>query len=242
MERISLQARRRDGLGKGQARKLRRTGQVPGVVYGRRREPLPVVVEAKSLRNVLHTQAGMNVLIDLSIANGDRAAETVMVKDVQRDIFLRDIIHVDFHTISLTETLEAHVRLSFVGQAPGVAEGGVFEVHLREVVIECLPTQIPEHVEVDINGLAVGDSIHVRDLKVPPEVTIVTPVEEVVATVVMPKAVEEVAPAAAPAEVPVAEAAEPEAKAEAKPAEKAKVEAAKPAEKAKPAEGGAKAQ
>lgn len=232
MEHISLQARRRDGLGKGQARKLRRAGQVPGVVYGRRREPLPVVVEAKSLRNVLHTQAGMNVLIDLSIANGDRAAETVMVKDVQRDIFLRDIIHVDFHTISLTETLEAHVRLSFVGQAPGVAEGGVFEVHLREVVIECLPTQIPEHVEVDINGLAVGDSIHVRDLKVPPEVTIVTPVEEVVATVVMPKAVEEVAPAAAPAEVPVAEAAEPEAK----------VEAAKPAEKAKPAEGGAKAQ
>lgn len=241
MERISLQARRRDGLGKGQARKLRRTGQVPGVVYGRRREPLPVVVEAKSLRNVLHTQAGMNVLIDLSIANGDRAAETVRVKDVQRDIFLRDIIHVDFHTISLTETLEAHVPLSFLGQAPGLAEGGVFEVHLREVVVECLPTQIPDHIEVDISGLAVGDSIHARDLKVPPEVSIVTPPEEVVATVVMPKAVEEAAPAAAPAEVPVAEAAEPEAKAEAKPAEKAKAEA-KPAEKAKPAEGGAKAQ
>lgn len=234
MEHMSLEARRREGIGKGRVRKLRRGGQVPGVVYGRGREPLPVVVDAKALRNILHTDAGMNVLIDLSIANGDRAAETVMVKEIQRDMFLRDIIHVDFHTISLTETLEAHVRLSFIGQAPGIAEGGVFEVHLREVLVECLPTQIPEHLEVDISGLAVGDSIHVRDLQVPPEVTIVTPPQEVIATVVMPKAVEEAAPAAAAAEVPAAEAAEAEAKTEAKPAEKAKAEATKPAEKAKP--------
>lgn len=233
MERMSLEARRREGVGKSHVRKLRRGGQVPGVVYGRGRGALPVVVDAKALRNVLHTDAGMNVLIDLSVADGDRAAETVMVKEIQRDMFVRDIIHVDFHTISLTETLEAHVPLSFLGQAPGIAEGGVFEVHLREVSVECLPTQIPEHVEVDISGLAVGDSIHVRDLRVPPEVTVVTPLEEVVATVVMPKAVEEAAPAPAAAEVPAAEAAEAEAKAEAKPAEKPKAEA-KPAEKAKP--------
>lgn len=232
MERVSLEARRRDGIGKSRVRLLRRGGQVPGVVYGRGRDPLPVVVDARALRNILHTDAGLNVLIDLSVTDGDRAAETVIVKELQRDMFLRDIIHVDFHSISLTETLEAHVPLSFVGQAPGVAEGGVFEVHLREVLVECLPTQIPEHLAVDISGLAVGDSIHVRDLKVPAEVTIVTPAEEVVATVVMPKAVEEAAPAAPTAEVPAAEAVPAEAKAEAKPAEKAKAEA-KPGERAK---------
>lgn len=233
MERVTLEVRRREGVGKSQVRKLRRVGQVPGVVYGRTREPLPVVVESKALRNVLHTQAGMNVLIDLSIASGDRGSETVMVKEIQRDIFLRDIIHVDFHAISLTEKLETHVPITFLGQAAGVAEGGVFEIHLREVLVECLPTQIPEHIEVDINHLAVGDAIHVSDLAVPTDVTIITPLEEVVATVVMPKVVEEAAPAAA-VEVPAAEAVVAEAAegkpAEAKPAEKAE---AKPAEKGK---------
>lgn len=231
MERVSLEARRRDGVGKSRVRKLRRSGQIPAVVYGRAREALPVAVDAKALRNVLHTHAGMNVLIDLSIADGDRFTGTVMVKEVQRDIFLRDIIHVDFHTINLAEKLEAHVRISFIGQAKGVADGGVFEVHLREVLVECLPTQIPEHIEVDVSELAVGHSMHVSDLTVPPDVTIVTPAGEVVATVVMPKAVEEAAPAVA-AEVPAAEvpAAEP---AEAKPGEKAE---AKPTEKAKPPE------
>lgn len=221
MERIGLEARLREGVGTNRVRKLRANGQVPAVLYGRARAATPVVVEAKALRSALHTHAGLNVLIDLSIVNGERATETVMVKEVQRGIFRRDIIHVDFHTIDLTETLETRVPLVFAGQAKGVVEdGGVFEVHLREVVVECLPTQIPESIEFDITGLAVGHSIHVRDLVLPAEVTMVTPPEEVVATVVMPKVVEEAAPAAA-AEVPVAEAPAAEG-AEAKPGEKAK--------------------
>ncbi len=248
MERVTLEAKTREGLGKNQVRRLRLDGRIPGIVYGRGREPLPVAVDAKALGAVLHTQAGRNVLIDLAIGNGDRGAETVIVKELQRDIFRRDITHVDFYAIDLTRPLEASVPITFVGQAAGIADGGVFEVHLREVVVKCLPTQIPEHIEVNINALGVGDAIHVRDLVLPAEATVVTAPEEVVATVVVPKVVEEVTTtAAAPAEAGApSAAAAPEAAAEAKPAE-AKPAAAKSAaapekaEKAKTDASGAKA-
>ncbi len=242
MERVTLEAMRRAGLGKNQVRRLRLDGQIPGIVYGRGREPLPVAVNAKALGVALHTQAGRNVLIDLAIGDGDRRAETVMVKELQRDIFRRDITHVDFYAIDLTRTVETHIPITFVGQAAGIADGGVFEVHLREVVVKCLPTQIPEHIEVNINALGVGDAIHVRDVILPPEVTVVSPPEEVVATVVVPKVVEEVTAAAAAAPEAGAAVAAPEAAAEAKPAEAKPAAPEKPekAEKAK-LDAGAKA-
>ncbi len=245
MERVSLEAKRRQGVGKSHARHLRATGQVPAIVYGRAQEALPVAVDGKALKSALHTDAGMNVLIDLAIVADDgRRTQTVMVKELQREIFLRNIIHVDFHTISLEEKIEAHVPLIFVGQAKGIADGGVLEVLLREVLVECLPTQIPEHIEVDIIDLALGHSLHVRDLVLAPEITLVTPPEEAVVTVVALKVVEEVAPTpTAAAEVPLVSETGAEAKpAEAKPgAEKAKAAEAKPgAEKAKGAEAGDK--
>ncbi len=215
MERVTLEARHRTGVGKSHARSIRRAGQVPAIVYGRAQEPLPVAVDGKALKTVLHTDAGMNVLIDLAVAeDGVRRTQTVMVKELQRSIFLRDIIHVDFHTISLAEKLEARVPLTFIGQAKGIGDGGVVEVLLREVLVECLPTQIPEHIEVNIADLAMGHSIHVRDLVVPPEITVVTPPEEAVVTVVALKVVEEVTPTPAPAEAAAApEAGAAEAKA-----------------------------
>jgi len=243
MERVTLEAKRRDGLGKNRVRQLRRDGLIPAIVYGRGRDPVAVAVESKALRTALHTSAGMNVLIDLAVANGDRKSETVMVKDLQRDIFLRNITHVDFYAIDLTRTVEARVPITFVGQAAGIAEGGVFEVHLREMVVKCLPMQIPAHIEFNVNALEVGDSIHVRDLVVPSDVSVVTPPEEVVATVVVPKVVEEAAPAAAP-EAAAATAEAPAAAAEAKPGEaKPTAPAEKPEkpEKAKP-EAGSKAE
>lgn len=232
MERVTLGVQRRVGLGKGQVKKLRQSGLVPGIVYGRGVEPTPVAVDAKRLRGILHTAAGLNVLIDLAIGDGSAPGATVMVKDIQRDIFRTDaILHIDFHTIDLAEQVEAHVRLVFKGQAKGVVEdGGIFEVHLREVVVECLPTQIPEHIDLDISELTIGRSLHVSDLVIPAEVTLVTEPEEVVATVVAPRAEEVAAPAAAPeaaavpgAEVPAAAPA-PAAEEKGKPAEGEKKE------------------
>jgi len=243
MERVTLEAKQRDGLGKNHVRRLRRDGLIPGIVYGRGRDPMPVAVEGKALRAALRTTSGMNVLIDLALANGDQESRTVMVKDLQRDIFLRNITHVDFYAIDLTRTVEAHVPITFTGQAAGIAEGGVVEVHLREVVVKCLPMQIPQHIACDVSALEVGDSIHARDLVMPSDVTVVTLPEEVVVSVVVPKVVEEAAPAATPeaaaatGEAPAAAAATA-APGEAKPAavpekaEKAKAEAPAKAAKA----------
>ena len=229
MERVSLEAKVRPGTGSGVVRKLRRTGQVPGVVYGRGIDPTVVTVDAKALRGALHTTSGMNVLIDMTIGDGAEAARTVMVKDVQRDIFRRDIIHVDFTTVNLTETVEAHVPIIFKGTPKGVTEdGGVFEAHLREVVVECLPMQIPEHIDFDVSELPLGKSIHVSDLVLPADITLVSELDEVVATVVAPRVIEEApapvtpeAAAAAAAAVPAeaGEGAEPKAEGKGRPTE-----------------------
>ncbi|MBI3976080.1 MAG: 50S ribosomal protein L25 [Armatimonadetes bacterium] len=221
MERVNLAANLRDGQGKTGARRLRKSGQVPAVVYGHGRESQAVAVEGKALKATLHTHAGLNVLIDLGIQGNDGAdKQLVMVKDLQRDLFTHDIIHVDFHVISLEETLEAHVPVILLGTPKGVVDGGVLEQHLREVLVECLPTQIPEHIEVDVTGLTIGHTIHAGELAIPDRVTLLTPTGAVVATVLTPR-VEEVpaVPAAAeavPAEVAEGEAAETPAAAPAK--------------------------
>jgi large subunit ribosomal protein L25 len=229
MERINLTAKVRPGTGTGVVKKLRRAGQVPGVVYGRGIDATTVAVDAKALRGALLTSAGMNVLIDMMIEDGAQAARTVMVKDVQRDIFRRDIIHVDFTTVDLTQTVEAHVPIIFKGTPRGVTEdGGIFEPHLREVVVECLPTQIPEHVDLDVSDLPLGKSVHVSDLVLPPDVTLVTEPEEVVATVVAPRVIEEAAPVVTPEAAAAAAAAAP--------AEAGEGAEAKPEGKGKPAD------
>lgn len=216
MERVNLAATVRNGLGKSGARRLRKSGQVPAVVYGQGRESQAVAVESKSLKATLHTHAGHNVLIDLGIqGDGGEDKQLVMVKELQRDIFTHAITHVDFHVISLEETLEAHVPVILIGTAKGVVDGGVLEQHLREVLVECLPTQIPEHFELDVSDVTIGHAIHAGELTIPDGVTLLTPTAEVVATVLQPR-VEEVPAAPAPVEAAPAEAAEGEA--EAKPA------------------------
>ncbi|MGH2374077.1 MAG: 50S ribosomal protein L25 [bacterium] len=231
MERVGLKAQVRDGVGKGVARSVRRGGGVPAILYGRGRSPKAIAVEGKALAAALHTHAGLNVLIDLDLGDGGSAESTiVMIREIQRDIFRHHPIHVDFHAISLTERLETRVRVVLKGTAKGIAEGGVVEHQLREVLVECLPTQIPEQFELDVTELIIGRSLHASDLVIPEGVTLVTPPEDVIVTVVAPKVIEEeVAPAAAaavPAEGAPAEGAPaeggPEAAAAATPAEKEK--------------------
>ncbi len=201
MERVGLKGQVRDGVGKGAARSVRRGGGVPAILYGRGRTPQAIAVDSRALAAALHTHAGLNVLIDLDLGDGGRAdPTTVMVREVQRDIFRHHPIHVDFYAISLTERLETRVPVVLKGTAKGIAEGGVVEHHLREVLVECLPTQIPEQFDVDVTELVLGRSLHASDLIMPEGVALVTPPEEVLVTVVAPKVIEEeVAPAAAAA-------------------------------------------
>jgi large subunit ribosomal protein L25 len=206
MERVSLSAQERTATGKGGAKRTRRAGLVPAVLYGRDRTPRPVAVGRKELVSALHT-AGRNALIDLRITqDGDAQTEVVMIEEIQRDHIKREILHVDLHLISLTEALEVSVPVVLTGTPEGVASGGgILEQPLREVEVKCLPTQIPDRLTLDVSGLRVGASLHVSDLRVAEGIEILTPPQEVLAAVVAP-AVEEEAAAAPEAEA----AAEPE--------------------------------
>ena len=239
MERISLVALPRPEVGKNAVKRVRKAGMVPAVLYGRKREPMPLAIDRRALEGALHTEAGRNVLIDLEVkSNGEATSDTVMVAEIQHDYVKREILHVDLRQISLTEEIETRVPLILAGVPEGVtASGGILEQHLREVVVRCLPTAIPEHLMVSVEGLRLGASLHVRDLPPVEGIEVVSAPEGVIAAVVAPKE-EEVAPAeaaAAPTEPEVVgkETAAPEG--EAKPEAGKGAEAKGPKAEAKPA-------
>jgi large subunit ribosomal protein L25 len=238
MERISLVALPRPEIGKNAVKRVRVAGRVPAVLYGRNRSPLPVSIDRKALLAALHTEAGRNVLIDLHVRNdGEETNDTVMIAEIQHDYLRREVLHLDLRQISLTEEVEARVRVVLVGVPEGVtASGGILEQHLREVAVRCLPTAIPEHITVDVQGLRLGASLHVRDLPPTEGVEVLTPAEEVIAAVVAPKEEEVAAPAeaAVPAEPEVVGKEPAAAAGEAKAEAGAKGEA-KPAPDAQPA-------
>jgi large subunit ribosomal protein L25 len=198
-----LEAEVRERTGKEIARRLRAAGRVPAVLYGRGIDPVPLSVEGRAFESTLQTGARVNVLLDLVIrGNGTTRNEIAMVQEIQRDVLRRHIIHVDLRKINLSEKIHAWVPVILRGEARGSREGGVLEHLLREVEVACLPTELPEHFDLDVTDLTVGHSLRVSDLGVPDGVTLLTSPEEAVVTMVAHGvAVEEpTVPAEAPAE------------------------------------------
>ena len=184
MER-KLKVQVRQGAGKGVARKLRHAGQVPGVVYGQGSDPLLIAVDSRELFHLLHTDAGANVLVDLKV---DKETVLAMPREVQRDHLRGEFIHVDFLRIARDETITVEVPIHLVGESPGVKkEGGVTEHHLWTLQIECLPSDVPNQIEADISGLGLNDSLRVADLKLPSRLTVLSPPDETVVSVVPPQ-------------------------------------------------------
>jgi large subunit ribosomal protein L25 len=180
---VKLKAEGRDGVGKGAARKLRAQGRVPAVLYGPDLDPHRLTVDANELWHALHTDAGMNVLIDLQL---DGETYLSMPREIQRDIVRGTLLHVDFLRIRKDVAIQVDVPIHLTGESVGVKEGGVVEHHLWELRVEVLPTQVPESVAADISRLSIGDSIHVSDLHLPQHVTVLTPEEETIVSVVPP--------------------------------------------------------
>jgi large subunit ribosomal protein L25 len=178
-----LTAERRDGRGTGVARKLRAAGRIPAVLYGHDQESTALSVDAHDMFKVLHTSAGANVLVDLKV---DGTEHLVLPREIQRNHIKDSIVHVDFLVVSRTETIQVNVEIVDVGEAPGVKQGGVVDHHMREVVVECFPQDVPEHLEADVSGLDLGDVLHVSDLAAPKGVTILTNPEETVLAVIVP--------------------------------------------------------
>ncbi len=197
MERVSITAYKREATGKGVARSLRRNGELPAVLYRAGKSESIKIPQAEFVKLLKKTK-GENILVNLQFPEGNRLA---VIKDYQLDPVTGELLHTDFQEVLLTETVRVTVKVITKGIPKGVKEqGGILQHALRELEIEALPDKIPGHIEVDVSDLAVGQSIHVSDLKLGEGIKILTDREEVIATVTAP-VVEEVAPAAPAPEI-----------------------------------------
>lgn len=202
MEFVDIKVERRTGTGKGVARKLRRQGQIPAVLYGEG-DSIPLMADPKSLLRALGTEAGSNVILNLTVVDGQENTRKAMVKEVQVDPVTGTILHADLLAISMERPIEVGVPVELVGVAIGVKDkGGIVEQILRELVVRCLPGAIPDKIVIDVSPLDIGDVLHVTDLPIPGGVELLTDTGQVVVTVTPPVVEEVAAPAVeeAPAE------------------------------------------
>ena len=199
MKEIVIKAKARDKLGKEHAKKLRREGVIPAVVYGAQTASLPLEVEAKAFQALLRSGLGENIIVTLNIDDPKNGDKKVLIRELQRDPVWGDILHIDFQQISLTKKLAINVPVHLLGTSVGVQQdGGILQHVLRELEVQCLPTDIPEKVEVDVTNLKIGDSIHVGDIKLE-SVEMLSDPQGSIVSVVPPTVFKEpeVAPAAA---------------------------------------------
>jgi large subunit ribosomal protein L25 len=180
---VKLQAVKRSETGKGGARRSRAAGKVPAVVYGKGMDPLSIEVDRREFVTALHTDAGMNVLLDLEI---DGSTTLALTKELQRDPVRGTLLHADFIKIDRTQKVDVDIPLHLVGEAVGQKEGGVLQHPLTQLHVRCLVTAVPESIEADISGLNVGDALRVGDLPPAEGYEILTEADEVIASVSAP--------------------------------------------------------
>ena len=190
MEKLLLNAENREHLGKGPCGQIRKQGLVPCVIYKGGKTGDSIQVNSRDLWKVLHTEAGENAIITMNIEGGGKTSKkTVIVQEVQTDPLKDHVIHVDFHEISLKEKLKVKVPVSLKGEAIGVKEedGSVAQL-MWELEVECLPTEIPEHIELHIDELHINESLSVKDITPSKDVVILDDPEQVVVSVHPPQA------------------------------------------------------
>lgn len=186
MAQAQLQVTARSGLGKGGARALRRQGLIPATVYGRGLAPCSVVVDPKTLKAAVATEAGWNTLLTLE-GEGAFAGKVVILKDAQYSAIRREMTHVDFQVVDLQKKVHVMVPVHPVGKSAGEKAGGNLQVIRHELEVFCLPTAIPGSIDVDVAKLAVGDVLHIEDIALPAGVEVPHDVNFTVITVTAPK-------------------------------------------------------
>lgn len=230
MEKFALSAQVRERAGKGVARGLRRNQMVPAVLYSHGKS-MPISMGNKDITSILNKEGGEHALINLKLDGKDGSEKLALIKDYQTDPRSGKLIHVDLMEVALDEKVKIQVALHIVGNAAGVKEGGILQYGQRTLDIECLPSVIPDFIEVNISELKINESIHVNDIKVADGIRILTEGDATVATIQPPisEAKLEAMLTAAPAVG--AEAGEPELVK--KPKKEGEVAAAAPAAEAK---------
>jgi len=197
MEGKTLIAEQRKRANKGEARRLRVVGKIPAIIYGHTK-PLPIAIDEREFNSKFH-ELPESTIIQIKV-DGD--SHDVLIRDFQEDIVTGKLLHLDFYEIEKGKILRAKVPLHLIGAAVGVKEGGLLETSLHELEVECLPRDLPARIEIDISGLQLGHSLHVREAPIPQGVKAVNAADQVVCTVVHKRV--EVAPVAA-AEAALAE-------------------------------------
>ena len=163
-----LEATARDSFGKNEARRTRRAGRVPAVMYGASaegepREATPIAVDPRALLKILHSESGANTLISLKL--GDGGGARVLIKEYQLDPVTHAVLHADFYRVRMDRTIQVTIPVTVKGEPRGVKQqGGLLEFIRREIDVECLPADIPEHVEVDVSELMLHQGVRVRDI------------------------------------------------------------------------------
>jgi large subunit ribosomal protein L25 len=217
MDMRELTIHKREGTGKGPAKRLRHAGQVPAVLYGGP-EPLNIAVAPRDIYQLVHGREGSTQLLRVSFAGSDDSRMAI-IRDLQYDPVSEDLVHVDLQEVAMDRPIQVSVAVHHVGEAVGVKETfGILEMILREVQVMCLPANIPQVLDADVTGLRIGEVLTVKDLKAPAGVRILNDPGQAVATVAPPATEEAVA--AAPVEAAAAPA-EPEVLSERKPKEEA---------------------
>lgn len=195
MTTASLNATPRSERGKGAARKLRQSGDIPAVIYGHGREPQPLALNAREVKKLLDTISAGSTVIELSV---DGATARTLIREVQRHPVKGQILHIDFQELVAGERVNVSIPLRFIGTAEGVRNGGgILEETMHQIHLRVDPSAIPQYIQVDVTPLTIGHSLHIRELPLPDGVEILDDEDATVCVVTAPKAVVE--------EVPVAE-------------------------------------
>ena len=184
-ERVKLEVRERETRGTRPSRRLRQQGLIPGVLYGQGKAPHAICVPERELRRVFTGAGGLHAILDV-VLEGQTTPHHAVLKEYQQDPIRGRLTHVDFHEVRLDRPIQAQVAVQLVGEPAGVKEGGVLSQVNREVNVEALPMEIPEHLELDVSGMAIGDSLRVADLNAIEGVTFLDDAETVLANVTLP--------------------------------------------------------
>ena len=184
-----MRATRRDETGKGAARRLRSAGLVPAVLYGKDQESVALTVDAREALRLFHSISVENTIVNVQIDDDKEELET-LVREIQMHPYRPDIVHVDFFCIERGVALEVDIPVNYVGTPQGVREGGVLEIILHEFRVKCIPSKIPESIEIEVIELDIGDSIHVGVIKMDDEVELLTDPAQTACLVSAPRAEE----------------------------------------------------
>jgi len=209
MEHQVLDAAVREETGRAAARRARRDGKVPAILYGRGETTVTVEVDARKFERMLQHGLAEHGMLELNLKEGrNKRRRTVLIREVQHHPVTGEILHADFYHVEMEQEIEVSVPIVLVGQPEGVKKGGILEHVLREVEIQCVAKRMPENISLDVTGVDLGHSLHVRDLVLDEDIRVLTEPERTVVSVLPPKLREEAAPAAE--EVEEEEGAEPE--------------------------------